>query len=300
MDPKTVIESYVRDVTARLPSRDRADVAMELGALLAEDLAARAAREGRPADEAMTIDMLRGFGSPAQAALKYRPTPPLLDPADTRPFLLSALIGALVLAAIAPVAQPQPPKDAVTTAVLVWLGLLVLFFATRNWARRHWPSLGAWRPRDPDRVNRAANLALVAVIGLGIVCYGAPQQLFTAIWGAKLPSSLVFAPAFAAERLPWLLAVWTATALLFAWVMLPGRWRATTRRLEAGLALASTLVVIWFLADGPIFQAPVSDHIAKAWLAVITVAMAADVVVKISRLARPQSLLPRSASTLAA
>ena len=30
MDPNTVIESYVRDVTQRLPGRDRADVAMEL------------------------------------------------------------------------------------------------------------------------------------------------------------------------------------------------------------------------------------------------------------------------------
>src|SRR6516165_6691537 len=164
MDPNTVIESYVRDVTARLPGRDRTDVAMELRALLAEELAARSAAEARPADEAMTLALLRGFGSPAQAAMRYRPTPPLLDPADTRPFVLSGVIGALVLAAIAPLGAPHAPKDAATTAILAWLGLLVLVFATRNWAHRQWPSLAAWKPRDPDRANRAANMALVAVI----------------------------------------------------------------------------------------------------------------------------------------
>jgi hypothetical protein len=300
MDPKTVIESYVRDVTQRLPGRDRADVAMELGALLAEDLAARSAREGRPANEAMTVEMLRSFGSPAQAAMRYRPTPPLLDPADTRPFLLSGVIGALALAAIVPLGAPHAPKDAVTTAILAWLGLLVLFFATRNWARRQWPSLSAWRPRDPNKASRAANLALIAVMALGIVCYGAPHTVFALFTSARLPASLEFAPQFHAERLPWLLAIWGLTLLLYAWVTVRGSWRPTTRRIEAGLAVASTLAVVWYLADGPIFQAGDVDRAAKAWLAVIAVAMLADAVVKITRLARAPAPRPPNMSTLAA
>jgi len=286
MDPNTVIESYVRDVTQRLPGRDRADVAMELRTLLAEELAARSAAEARPADEAMTIALLRGFGSPAQAAMRYRPTPPLLDPADTRPFVLSGVIGALALAAIVPLGAPHAPKDAATTAILAWLGLLVLVFATRNWAHRQWPSLAAWKPRDPDRANRAANMALVAVIALGIVCYGAPHTVFALFTRARLPPSLEFAPQFHAERLPWLLALWGLTLLLYAWVTVQGRWRPATRRIEAGLALASTLVVVWFLSDGPIFQTGDVDRTAKAWLAVIAVAMLADAAVKITRLTR--------------
>ena len=300
MDPNTVIESYVRDVTQRLPGRDRADVAMELRTLLAEELAARSAAEARPADEAMTIALLRGFGSPAQAAMRYRPTPPLLDPADTRPFVLSGVIGALVLAAIAPLGAPHAPKDAVTTAILAWLGLLVLIFATRNWVYRQWPSLAAWKPRDPDRVSRTANAALVAVIALGIACYGAPHAVFALFTSARLPPSLEFAPQFHAQRLPWLFALWVASAVLYGWVAVQGRWRSATRKIEASLALASALVVVWYLADGPIFQTVVVDHTAKAWLAVIAVVMLADAVVKITRLARRTAPRPPNMSTLAA
>ena len=65
MDARTVIESYVHDVTQLLSRKDRADVALELRALLAEELAARAA--GAPADEAMAIELVRGFGAPARS-----------------------------------------------------------------------------------------------------------------------------------------------------------------------------------------------------------------------------------------
>ena len=297
MDAKTVIEAYVQDVTGHLPGRERSDVALELRALLTEELAGRAASAGRPADEAMAMELLVGFGPPAQVAQRYRPQPPLIDAADTRGFLIVAVIGGVLLAMIAPLSQPHPPKDIATTAVLTWLGLLLVIFAFRAWTKRRWPKLAAWKPRDRDRVNRPATAALVAVILLGLACYGAPNQIFAAlIPGAHLPATLLYDPRFAATRLPLLLVIWAATAGLYAWTAISGRWRQLAHRADAGLELAVALVLVWFAAAGPIMQAPTSDHVLKAWLAPIVVGLLADVFVKFTRLSRPSSLTPPAAT----
>ncbi|HLK26333.1 MAG TPA: hypothetical protein VKT30_16875 [Caulobacteraceae bacterium] len=299
MDAQTVIDSYVRDVTNRLPRRDRADVGAELRALLTEELAGRAEAAGRPADEAMATEMLAGFGAPAETAARYRPSPALIDPTDTRPFLTAAIVGGVAFAAVAPLAQPHaPPKDAVSVAVLSWLGLLLLVFAARAWARRHWPRLVAWKPRDPDRVSRFGSVALVAVIVLGIVAYGAPAWVWSEFsHGGRLPAWLAYAPDFQALRLPWLLAVWGAQGLLYAWLAVVGRWRPLIRWTDAVLALGVALVLVWFLAAGPMFTSAAVDHTVKAWMAVISLGVLADAVVKASRLTRPSAPKPRPGSS---
>ncbi|HWF76191.1 MAG TPA: hypothetical protein VN694_03355 [Caulobacteraceae bacterium] len=293
MDAQTVIESYVRDVTQRLPRRTRADVALELRALLMEELAARAA--GRAADEAMAVELVRGFGAPGEVAGRYRPAAPLLDAADTRPFIMAAIAGALVImagVAIAPAAgaHPHQAANAATGAILGWLGFLFVVFAARSWAQRHWPSLTAWRPHDPEKVSRAASLALVAVIVLGIVCYGAPTWVAAQFTGGPVPAwmtTVAYAPDFQANRLPWLFGLWVAQALLILWVALEGRWRAPTRRIEAGLLLGVSLALIWFLAAGPMFQTAAVDHTAKAWLAPVAILMLVYAVWKVAKLSRP-------------
>jgi hypothetical protein len=293
MDAQTVIESYVRDVTQRLPRRTRADVAMELRALLMEELSARAG--GRPADEAMAVELVRGFGAPGEVANRYRPAAPLLEAADTRPFVVAAIAGAAVIVvgvAMAPAAAAHPHQaaNAATGAILGWLGFLFVVFAARNWAQRHWPSLVAWRPRDPERVSRAASLALVAVIALGIVCYGAPTWVAAQFTGGPVPAwmaRVAYAPDFQASRLPWLFGLWAAQALLIGWVAFEGRWRAPTRRVEAALLLGVALALIWFLVGGPMFQTADVDHTAKAWLAPVAILMLLYTVWKVVKITRP-------------
>ena len=53
MTPEAVIEAYVGDVARRLPRARRDDVALELRALLLEELQGKAEAQGRAADEAM-------------------------------------------------------------------------------------------------------------------------------------------------------------------------------------------------------------------------------------------------------
>ena len=42
----------------------------------------------------MALELLQAFGRPADVAQRYGPSTPLLDPADTRDFLIAALVGA--------------------------------------------------------------------------------------------------------------------------------------------------------------------------------------------------------------
>jgi hypothetical protein len=289
VEVQALITNYVGDVTARLPRRLRSDVSFELAALLNEDLAARATSAGRAADEAMTLELIQGFGRPAEVAARYAPAHALLDASDTRDFLVSAVIGSLLLLALGQLTMQHAVKDWPSIMVLSWLGFLVVVFGARNAARRRWPSLGRWKPHDRDAVSRGGNIALVILIAAADLCYGAPAWLFGKLTGgAHLPATLVYADGFASQRLPWLLGVWAVMAVLLAVAAVEGRWRPLTRRIEAGLSLAVPALLLWFLLGGPMMQLASSDHVLKNWMVPIMGLVFADAVVKISRLSRPR------------
>jgi hypothetical protein len=285
MQPQTLIESYVADVTRRLPQSLRADVALELGALLGEELAARAETAGRSADEAMALDLLQTFGRPADVAQRYRPSPAILDPADTRDFLIAAFAGATALLALGKVTLQNPPRDWPTIVVLSWLGFLVLVFGSLNWARRNSPAFARWRPRDPDRANRVGSLALVTIIVVGVICYGAPAWLFATITGGlRLPPSLAYAEDFQRLRLPWLLALWSAQAVFFLWLAFEGRWRELTRRIDAGFQVATGGVLVWFVIAGPMLQNGQIDRAGRTGLVIAAAVVLIDAAAKVRRL----------------
>lgn len=89
MNPNDVIEAYVADVMRRVPGRERNDIGLELRDLLTEMLADRAGAAATPADDALVLAMLRGFGSPAEVAARYRPAGVIIIPAEqSRSFAL--------------------------------------------------------------------------------------------------------------------------------------------------------------------------------------------------------------------
>jgi len=129
MHATEVIARYVDDVTRRLPRRQRDDVAMELLALLREELEARAQAAGHAPDETIARALVVAFGRPAEVAARYRPPVVVIDPAETRAFLwLSGaglgIIWAVGLAVVA--AAPSVPGGG---ALIVlrdwWLGVVI-------------------------------------------------------------------------------------------------------------------------------------------------------------------------------
>jgi hypothetical protein len=250
MEPQRIIEIYVEEVVSHVPRRQRKDIAAELRTLISDGLNAKVAAAGRACDEAMTVDFLRSFGRPIEVAARYHEPPTIIDPADSRDFLIAAAIGVAVLWQ--------------TTLILSWLGAMVLFFGLRTWLRRRRPTSSPWNPGDPDRVSRIRLLARVVVIGLGILCLAAPHWVYAELsGGGLLPARLTYEPEFYRERLPWLLAVAILVALLCLVVSSQGSWRPITRYIDTALTTATVGVLIWFRNDGSIFRSPVVDRTMK-------------------------------------
>lgn len=270
MQTDAILTSYVADVAERLPTRMRGDVARELGALLGEELAARAGAAGRAPDRAMALDLLAAFGHPAQVAARYHRPWAIVDPIDTRSFVLSAVAGASFLALVG--------REGLG---LAWLGVLLLVFAARSWLRRGREDRDAWRPRQ---ASRAGNLALVALIWVAIVAYGAPGWLFAWLSGGGVLAPVFdYDPAFATYRLPMLLSLWAAQSVLLAWSIRHPLETPVYRRMQLGFSLATLGLLLFFLLAGPVFGDAQMNAGAQWLLRAASAVMALDVALKLYR-----------------
>jgi hypothetical protein len=163
MNGNEVIDAYVVDVMRRVPAKDRNEIGLKLRGLLMEMLAGKAAGEGRAADDAMVLAMLREFGTPAEVAARYRSPGVVVIPAEnTRSFALTALIGvALQWATTLPQVSDLSSLGAWWTSwglgALWWPGFLVMMIIVAGLRHLGWFK-PTWRARvvDPDRVSRPA------------------------------------------------------------------------------------------------------------------------------------------------
>jgi hypothetical protein len=288
MNANDVIESYVTDVAVRLPRRQRNDVAFELRALLGEELQGRAASVGRAADAGMAIELVRGFGRPAEVAARYRSTVTIVDPADGRAFLWATLIGLAVIwgaGLLDLLQQPMASSEAfwaalghwwVATVVgsLWWPGALVLGFGLAAWARRR-PRRGEWTPRAPDRIQGSRVALALGMVGIvcGVAVLLDPTRILDVFWhGRAAPAAyaaLTYTPTFLHRQGPVLLGLILLNLPLFAAVMVRGRWSPLLRRLELGLGLLTCAAMAWTVLDGPAFMTPASDSVSKGLLVLV-------------------------------
>jgi len=192
MTADDVIESYVRDVGRYLPRGKRNDVAFELRALLGEELAAKSQAAGRAPDKAMAMELLKGFGRPAEAAGRYHQRPALIEPADTHHFLIWTLAAAVTVSVLS-----RMSRDGGAAAMngsgrfLQCLGALVVVFAVMGWWRRRRPGALGWRPKlGPDWMPRGlALLAMAATLIFPVFMYAAPQTFVRVMFLGTLPTS---------------------------------------------------------------------------------------------------------------
>jgi hypothetical protein len=249
MTANDVIESYVRDVAKYLPRGKRNDVAFELRALLQDEAAAKAASQGRAPDKETVLEILKGFGRPAECAARYQPRPPLIDPADNHNFLIWAVAGSIV----AIIVWPH------SLSWITWIGGVFLYFAVTAWVRRHWQGdrLG-WIPvRKPDAhpsvvVRPFVVLGALATLVFPFSMYLAPQTFADIAFLGQIPTGgLALTEAFLQswQRLVTLgllgFAVWLHLAV--AW---QGGWRAWSRR--AGIVAYGLLGLMLVVHSAPL------------------------------------------------
>lgn len=307
MNANDVIESYVTDVALHLPRRQRNDVAFELRALLNEELQDKADASGRVADADMALALVNAFGRPEDVASRYRPALTIIDPADGHGFLRWTWVGLAViwlLGAWSVLQQPLDPGRGVLGAVaqwwwgsalpsLWWPGVLVVSYAAAAWTRRHLPKTVQWKPRGGDRIGGGRGALVMALVGIACGAF----VLFDPRWildfffdGRAAPAAydaLTYTDTFRQRQAPWLFACILLNLPLLATVVVRGRWTKSLRRIETGLGLITSALMLWTVLDGPVFNTPVSDQTAKACLVLILAFTVVGFAIKGYRSVRP-------------
>jgi len=284
MDVDALIDVYIGDVVRLLPQKQRQDVALELRGLVREELQSRAASLRRALDADIALQGLRAFGKPQDVAARYFEPWVIIPPTETRKFTFAGLIGALVLTALSPLSAAPARSGQIAILMLAWLGALVSYFAIRSFIDRRGSAANPWVPRDNDRVSRAGSIAIIAMICIGTVAYGAPGWLFSQFsHGQSLPAYLEYDPAFRSTRLPVLFFLWFCQAVLLAVLLIRGRWHPVLRRLDVCLEIGVGLVLIWFLGAGSVFNELASNKVALSAISTVALLLFIDTGVKLHR-----------------
>jgi hypothetical protein len=291
MSRNEVIEAYVVDVMRRLPGKDRNGIGYELRGLLGDMLSDRAQDEGRDPDDAMVLAVLREFGAPAEVAQRYRPPGMLVIPADqTRLFVPLAIAGiALQWSLTLPrVFEGQPLSGwwlSWGLGAFWWPGFLAMTSLAVAWLRQVGlirSSMGSPRIYDPERINRS-------VMAFGLLWFACGVALMTSLpWLAtRMPEPMAgvfaFDPGFLHARAWPAVVLWLGSFATMASVLVRGRWTTLTRHLEIGFAVGFALLLGWWLASGPIFQAKPTNDGARLALSLVIFIIAIDVVKKTLR-----------------
>jgi hypothetical protein len=310
MTPDEVIDCYVADVARRLPGSKRNDVAYELGALLREELRGRAGDTGRLPDEAMALELLRGFGHPVEVADRYRPPGvTFIKPSESRVFALLSLGGvALQWAVSLPLAFAalKPDDDRLIVlgrwwvsyglAAFWWPGFLVVIAMIAAWISQNAKAAAPWRPRaiDRDSINRAAWILGIAAAGAGTAFLVMLPWAIDNMPNPHLAAALRFDPEFLNERAPVVLAFMLGHIALYVMLVVEGRWRKLTRSLDITISLAIAAILLWFVVAGRIFESQPADETTKAALAFLVLIILVDVGFKMwraqARIRPPQAL----------
>jgi len=266
MNADQVIDSYVHAVARRLPRRKRNDIAFELRSLLTDELAARSRAEGRPADRAMAMALLREFGRPAEAAARYHPLPAVIDPADTHHFLLWSIAGAVVLSLLALVTQSKRFDGG---HYLQWIGLLVIAFGLIGLWRRSHPDSMPWKPsRGADWMPRPlAFLALAGTIIFPLFMYSMPQTFVRVMFlGVLRNDGVQLSEAFQYSVLRIAtIATITVLVVVYMAVVVQGGWRAWTQRtIAVAHGLLGLLLIAHAAALDPRAGAPAIEVFRSA------------------------------------
>jgi hypothetical protein len=272
-----LIDLYVAEVGRRLPARQRLDIETELRSALEDAVDDEAAKQGRPADEALAADVLRRYGPPEKTAASYRPARYLIGP-ELFPAYLKALSGftslLVLLSAIALGAQlgvtAEARADVAATLGQAATGLGVNFlhlvfivtaaFAVYEWsARRLAPPAPAWDPatlkEQPERAARRdgpleITLRMVFTVAALIVFNFSPQWVgINWLQAGQWRHVPVLGPAFFVY-LPWLSLWWLLQLALDGLVLAQRRRTPLNEWLEVGVTLFR-LVLAFIILLGP-------------------------------------------------
>ncbi len=272
MTPSEIIDSYVLDVMARVPGKQRHDIGLELRAVLNDMLAER----GGASDTATTLALLKEFGTPEVAAARYHQGGVVIIPASaSRSFILYALGGVVLQWALSLMRLEDFPSLGswwfkAGLGALWWPGFMVVAAIIASWLKQAHLYAPQWRPRaiDPDRINKPMLAAGLAASSIGAIAMTSFPAFAGSLPGV-LPTVFSFDADFLRERAPFAPVLWLAGFVLDWTLYSAGRNSKRLYRLDVALQFGWIALLTWWIVGGKIFTASATDEATKFWLGVV-------------------------------
>ncbi|HEY5901415.1 MAG TPA: hypothetical protein VIU39_02600 [Anaerolineales bacterium] len=275
-----LIERYVTEVGRHLPLvRGRGDIQNELRSTLQDMLEDKARKAGRPADEAMEMDLLREYGAPDKVASSYNPMPyvigPRMYPFYTMVLKIAVSVQAVVLLVLLGIRlATQPPLAGVdvlsgigtglagvVSATISAFGMITLVFAI---IERYAPSAEIkmdedekWDPasllKEPEPEDVKMWEPVVEIVGtaiaLSIFNFNRDWIGFYFLSDGRWSILPVLTDAFF-RWMPLINITWVSEIVLNALLLQSGRWTVPTRLTAMAIKLMQ-IAIGFFLLTGP-------------------------------------------------
>lgn len=262
------IDRYVFEVGSHLPEKQRVDIETELRSTLEDMLEDRSRELGRPVDDEMAFDLLRGYGRPEKVASSYLPQRYLVGPRLYPVFwmvlriVLAVLLGLAVVGLGFDISRgglsglgflKELGKSAlgfVTSAIQTTGLVLVIFAIIERLAPMDEEDTEKWDPRglqpraDSDRISISSNATEIGFTVLALVLFNlAPQWIKFAY---LVDGSWSFVPLLSEtfyRYLPWLNVLWIAGIVFSAGMLIRRRWELWSRWTSIALSAASVALM---------------------------------------------------------
>jgi hypothetical protein len=275
-----LIDRYVAEVGRRLPLvKGRTDIEKELRSTLEDMLEDRVQKAGRPADEAMEIELLKEYGAPDKVAATYNQHPYLIGP-RMFPFFTMVLkivitVLAIVLlvttgieiATLSPMSGPEFAKAigeglaGIVSAAIAAFGNIVLVFAIlerfvpasefKMDEEKEWDPASLTKEPEPNDVKPWEPILAIVFTFIAISIFNFNPQLigFYNFSGEKWTVFPALTEAFF-RLLPLINISWVAEIILNGMLLRAGRWDISTRLVNIGIKIFQ-VVILYLLFTGP-------------------------------------------------
>jgi hypothetical protein len=275
-----VINRYVIEVGKRLPLiKGRKDIEKELRSTLEDMLEDRSQKSGKPADEAMEIELLKEYGSPQKVAETYNPTPYLIGP---RMFPMFIMILKIVVAAVAlamtivagiEIATHSPMTavellkvigqwllNIVSASISAFGNIALVFALIERFApvsefkineEIEWDPASLLKEPEPQDIKMWEPIVAIVFTFIAISIFNFNPQLIGiyTLSGEKWTVIPILSNAFF-RWLPLMNIAWTAEIVLNGMLLRSGHWKISTRLFSVAIK-AFQIVIGYFLLTGP-------------------------------------------------
>lgn len=274
-----LIDRYVAEVgRSLLLVKGRKDIENELRSTLEDMLEERARKSGSPADEAMEMELLKEYGSPAKVAETYNPHPYLIGP-RLFPFfmmILKIVVFAVTLGltiatgvqimTLSPMSAPElfsiigrGLMNIVSACIAAFGNLALVFALIERYApaaefkmdEKEWDPASLVKEPEPQDVKLWEPILAIVFTFIALSILNFNPQLIGIYYldGSEWQVLPILSDAFF-RWLPLMNIAWFAEIVLNGMLLRAGRWDAATRLVSIGIKLFQ-IVIIVLLISGP-------------------------------------------------